>query len=105
METINYCRDIGSQLDKWKFRIDTAVRFMDGLSNHQKEDAYPLMRTLRQTLLEIDGKRAELGSVCPLGWDTGASDRENRMRRLETTLKALSESCLGARLSETVSWV
>lgn len=105
MGTMNYCRDIGSQLDKWKLRIDTAIRYMDGLDNHQKEDAYPLMRTLRQTLLEIDGKRAELGSVCHLGWDTGGSDADARMGRLKATLEALSQSSLGARLSKAVPWV
>lgn len=105
MKTITYCRNITRHLDAWQQRIDSAIRFMDGLDNDQKEDAYPLMRTLRQTLTEIGDERSGLDAICPAGWDTNDLAAGDRMQRLRETLAALSRSRIGSRVAETVAWV
>ncbi|MFZ7128440.1 MAG: hypothetical protein ACOWWM_19980 [Desulfobacterales bacterium] len=105
MDDTAYCRTMGQRLDTWKQRIHSTVRYMDGLTNYQREDAYPLVRSLRRTADEIDGEMTRLDAACPIGWNDDAGGGETRMRLLADTLRALSENTSRPMLPESTAWL
>jgi hypothetical protein len=94
-----------NQLVAWKAKIYDVIRVVDTISDAEKENFFPSIRSLHDMVAEIDTQLEQLTNACPADWSPNQQVIDNKMKALRQTLKHLSEQVGGPLIPDSLSWV
>ncbi len=105
MDVVSYCNKLENQMVEWKARIYDVIRAANNLTVHEKEDAYPSIRSLHTVIEEINAELEQLKTACPADWSPSRHLIDDKLSELQSTLKALSEKVGGPLIPDSLLWV
>jgi hypothetical protein len=105
MDVTSYCDTLEKQLVEWKATIYDVIQMVEKLPAHEKEAAFPSVRSLNTMVEEINRELEQLKTACPADWSPNRNTIDEKMSELRVTLKNLSERVGGPLIPDSLSWV
>ncbi len=79
MEIYDYCKNVNTELTKWKDRLYSEISKIDDLATGNKQRMYEEVNGLHIIMSELEDRIEKLQTACPTEWKPDQDEVTNKI--------------------------